>query len=114
VKDRILVTSETKPSYVVGPEGLAEAFRVFWKIKGRYDYAKRGIWLELFWCIIVWFVPFSTKIGPFTGDHLRYTLAAFWFGMLLWSAKSIYTYRSKYKGDETEMFLEELRKQPWR
>jgi len=118
VKDRIVVTSETHPPFIVGPEGLAEAFRVFWDIKHRYDYAKRGIFMEIFWVLVIsWMMYFGEYTPTFGPLPLKYILTVgliFWGVCLYRSVRSIYIYKSRYHGDEMDMFMEELRKQPWR
>jgi len=116
-KDKIVITSETHPTFVVGPEGLAEAFRVFWMIKGRYDYAKRGIWLEIFWVLLLSWGMYNNIYVDFWGVPADYIITAgiiFWGVCLYGSARNIYKYKSRYNGDEMDMFMEELRKQPWR
>jgi len=117
VKDKIVVTSETHPPFVVGPEGLAEAFRIFWKIKGRYDYAKRGIYMEIFWICILSFGMYNNIYVDFWGIPANYIIGIgliFWGVCLYGSVRSIYNYKSRYKEDDMDIFMEELRKQPWR
>jgi len=119
-KTKVVVHSETEPTFVFGEEGLAEAFRSYGKIKSNYDQAKYRVIMELFWvillvaCIITGKSPFPKEILSISSHYLLYIGVIFWGVCLYGSVRSIVIYISIYAGDETEMFMNELKKQPWR
>jgi len=117
---KVIVHSETEPTFVFGEKGLAEALRVFWEIKRNYDRSKYGFILELFWVILIGSLivsgknPFIDMIGPIASKILLWAGLIFWSVCLYGSIRSIMIYKSRYTGDEMDMFMDELKKQPWR
>ena len=111
-KLKIIVTSETNPTFVFGKKGLDNALKTFWKKKRKYKISKMSFILNLFWCAIIWFIPFSEKIGPIPGEWIRYALATFWYVLLIHSILLWFQYK-RYCLDEVKSFTDELKKQPW-
>ena len=114
------VYKENGVDHVFTEASLAEALRVFWKVQGRYMTAKKGIILEIFWILLISLFmfqgenPFPEEIKATVAGYLLIAGLIFWSVCLYGSIRSIVIYKRKYNGDNVEMFMNELKNQPWR
>ena len=118
---KVIVHSETEPTFVFGEEGLADTFREFHSLKMRYDHAKKGAAFEFFWFgalstfAITQYNPFpENHVTPFWANTLLICGVLFWGICLYGSIRSIVRYKYKYKGEDVDKFMTILKKQPWR
>ena len=95
------IASETDPTFVFGKEGFNIAHAKFWEKKKNYLESKRMAIIAFCWLLLFIGMTF----------YIPFVFGSIWLIILF---RSLYIHKKLSTPDERDLFINELKKQPWK